>query len=102
MKRKYQEEYGAIEGVKEEKTIFNENIKDIQVLVTKQLTDSNKEDYFNVYFIDGIFKTEPLNNLHEQIPVENEPKDWKKYLTLEYISYFAWREFNLEGYFKEA
>jgi len=49
----------------------------------------NNEQYFNVYFIDPMFKTEPLNNLREQIPIENEPKDWKKYLTCQYIEYYA-------------
>lgn len=96
MKHEYKEADGYIKGVKGEKTIYNESINDIQVLVTRQPTDSNKEDYFNVYFIDPIFKTEPMNNLQEQIPVENKPKDWKEYLTLQYVQYFAWRQFNLE------
>ena len=98
--------YGNIFGVDGEKTIslkyeeLQKNI-DIQILVTRQKTDSNGEDYFNVYFIDPIFKEEPMNNLQEQIPVENEPKNWEEYLTIKYIEYWAWRKFNIYGYFEK-
>ena len=97
--RKYKYQFGNIVGVIGEKAIFDKDIGDIQVLVTRQPTDKYKENYFNVYFIDPKFKTDPMNNFHEQIPVENKPKNWEEYLKIEYISYYAWREFNLEGYF---
>lgn len=101
MNNNYIEKYGTIKGVKNEKTIYTKTFKDVQVLVTKQKTDSNGEDYFNVYFIDPIFNTAPMNNLNEQIPVENKPKDWNKYFTIRMIEYIAWRDFNIEGYFTE-
>jgi hypothetical protein len=96
--------YGGIFGVKKEKTIslkYEELHKgmDIQILVTLGNKDKYKEQYFNVYFIDPIFKEEPMNNLQEQIPIENEPKNWEEYLRIEYISYWAWRQFKYEGYF---
>ena len=88
--KKYRLSGDTIIGVKGETTIFDLEIKDVQVLVTKMdKPDSYNEQYFNVYFIDPMFKTEPLNNLREQIPIENEPKDWKKYLTCQYIEYYA-------------
>ena len=43
-----------------------------------------------------------MNNLQEQIPVENEPKNWEEYLTIKYIEYWAWRKFNVYGYFTKT
>lgn len=96
---KYLEQYGYIEGVENESTVFSDMFDDVQILVTKGKIDKYKEQYFNVYFIDPVFRTEPMNNLHKQIPIENEPKDWERYLKIEFIAYIAWRDFNLEGCF---
>ena len=85
----------SIIGVKREKTIKILLIDDVLILVTRQPTDSNRENYFNVYFVDPMFKQEPLNNLREQIPVENKPKDWEEYLRLQYLQYLAWKKWDM-------
>ena len=87
---------GILEGVEGEIPIYRELKEDgTLILVTEQPTDSNGENYFNVYFVDPMFKEEPLNNLNEQIPKENKPKDWQKYLKLRWIEYKAWRDDDL-------
>jgi len=85
----------VITGVKDEKTINTFTFQNVQILITKEKKQKNGEQYFNVYFIDPIFRIEPLNNLNEQIPIENEPENWEKYLQLRYLEYIAWREFNM-------
>ncbi len=92
--QKYIKQDYTIIGVTKEKTLETLLVDDVMILVTRQPEDSNGENYFNVYFIDPMFKEEPINNLNEQIPVENKPKDWEEYLRLRYLEYLAWKKFD--------
>ena len=67
---------------------------DWKVLITKTLNDSYGESYFNVYILDYDFVIEPLNNLDENIPLENEPKDWNEYLLKRLCERYIWKHLN--------
>lgn len=60
----------------------------------RTLNDSYGESYFNVYIIDDDFKIEPLNNLDENIPLENEPKNWEEYLLKRLCERYIWKHLN--------
>jgi hypothetical protein len=95
MKDKYTfDRFGEVDGVEGETTILKINIEDIPVLVTKTINDSYGESYFNIYILNPLFKLEPLNNLEKNIPLENEPKDWEKYLTILVIQQELWIKYN--------
>ena len=66
----------------------------IKVVITKTIKDSFGESWFNVYLIDKKFKIEPMNNLNEQIPLNNPPKDWNGYLIQNLISWVIWRDYD--------
>lgn len=95
---------GEIIGVENEKTINNLNFQygfhkgNIRVLVTEQPTDSNGEDYFNIYIIDDFFKEEPLNCLFLQEPKENikNPKEYFNKMRLEMwaLQQYLWRTYS--------
>jgi len=100
VKYKYLKGTNYIEGVTGETTVSNKDMSlgsnFLQVLVTKEnkkSSDGNR--YYNIYFIDDKFKIEPLNNLQEQIPVQNKPKNWNTYLKERALEYFAWRDYHV-------
>lgn len=93
-------EYYGVEGVEGEQTIIKENFNlpcgVVQVLITRQKTDSNGEDYYNLYVIDDNFKKEPMNCLKEQIPVEEDKERLfsKLFLECEAIKHYLWFKYS--------
>ena len=93
----------VIEGVENEETIkiyeFEKYILGLTtVLITKQKTDSNGENYFNLYIIDKQFKQYPSNCLKEQIPCE-EVKNIEKYFNrlfaeMEVLKHYLWFKYS--------
>lgn len=83
-------------GVENEETIikecFNMPSGYMEVLVTRQPTDSNGEDYYNLYVLDEYFKQEPTNCLKEQIPLEKDKERLfsKMFLEMEAIKHYLW------------
>lgn len=88
MENEYILKNNEIIGVKGEKTIEFYYLNNITVLITKE------KEYFNVYFLDDRIKREPLNNLNEQIPLNNKPKNWEYYLDLRTIEWNLWFKYN--------
>jgi hypothetical protein len=81
----------GVEGEEDYKT-FDFDRFDWRVVITKTINDSYGESYFNVYIIDEDFRIEPLNNLDENIPLENEPKDWNEYLLRRLCERYVWKK----------
>ena len=93
-----------IEAVENETTIsfnthpFRLGRSEIYVLITQQKTDTNGENYFNIYVIDDRFKIEPSNCLQLQEPTEaiKEPKEYFNNLKLEIyaINHYLWNKYS--------
>lgn len=100
MENEFIETDGYILGVKGEKTIkedsFNLPSGCVQVLVTEQPTDTNGEDYFNVYVIDEHFKREPINCLKQQIPKEKDTAQMftTAFLEMQAIEHYLWFKYS--------
>lgn len=108
-----------IEGVEGEETIKTYEFENsllgfTQVLITLQPTDSNNEDYYNVYIICDAFQKEPLNCLDHQIPKESikdveedfnrmfaEIQMLQKYLWFKYSTEKEIRSFGIEVFTDE-
>ena len=79
----------VLNGVTGEETVQNINFTkfDTQVLVTKE------KEYFNIYIIHEAFKTEPMNNLYCQKPIQyGIPTELQLYLYV--IQYRLWFKYN--------